>query len=202
MRLAFIVINHNASVSYDLSILNTVKKSLQKLGYKTLCLVNTEATKLAVLSRLKSISKTIKKSDRFIFYFSGHTIWSPWKKGLNFFDFKPYHIFYDGKSNWMSNDELMDIVKSILCKKILLFDTCCGPLIGINKQKNTQIVTVSNKFGRTISLLEKKEPIPIIAYYLKKIASSPKNKLKDLWNPQNHIVNGIRMTITGKKMII
>src|SRR3989338_2202185 len=171
-KIALLVINHDTYIEYDNHIYLIMHKNMKLLGYKTITLKNEKCSKKNVISQLKKLRHIVSLNDKFIFYFCGHTIWSPLKKGFKFFDFKPYHILFGGKQNWLSTNFLMNILDQIKCKKILLFDTCCGPLIQLNRQENTQIITVSNKLGKSFPIYENNCYTPHIAFFLESMLQS------------------------------
>ena len=93
-KLALVIINHDENIKYDNYISDVTKKCFKSLGYKSIFLVNKNATRLKLITKLDQMTNALSSKDRFIFYFSGHTIWSTWRKGFRFFDFKAYHVLY------------------------------------------------------------------------------------------------------------
>ena len=172
-KVALLILNHNIGMEYDNYTYSIMEKNLSFFSYEIISLKNKKCTKVNLIDSLTKLKTKLKSNDQLIFYYSGHTCWSPWRKGfIKFFDFKAYHVLYGGKQNWVSNNYLMTFLEQIKCKKSLIFDTCCGPLIQLHNKKNTQIITISDKLGKSKPIIENSRCIPAIAFYISKMVSS------------------------------
>jgi hypothetical protein len=168
-NIALIVINHDLDIDYDNHIDSIMKKNLEFYEYKVISLKNNKCTKDNLIKSIRKIKKEINRDDKFIFYYSGHTVWSPWKKKLLFLDFKPYHVLHGTKAEWISNNHLIKLLTKIKCSKSLMFDTCCGPLIQMICKGADQVITVSDKIGKTKPIFEDNTHTPVIAYNINKM---------------------------------
>ena len=185
---ALIIGNNN----YDtLSKLNTATNDAEKInnvlkerfGFKTTLLI--DGTRSEILDNLENYRKTLSEQDNFLFYYAGHGYLD---KEIDKGYWQPVDAT-DRVSSWISNSDIVDQLKGLKAKHVLLVADSCfaGSLtrgITITKPDNSEDNEWLNKIiqlkGRTIMASGNLEPVSdsgrdghsVFAYYFLKELNS------------------------------
>ena len=114
-------------------------KSIKNIGYNltdSIILINNEATKTNIESKLRLLSKSLNKEDEIMFFYSGHGYASDDKNYITCYDTSNEDLVHTS----ISIERIFDLFKD-KCMKILFFiDSCRKMNSGISKEEYDELV--------------------------------------------------------------